>query len=170
MCNIWEKWWGKFYVPYGTVFLERKVPRPIHAFLFSYTQTHTHTHAHIPHGHAKMGSEANQRNKRIFRIFVIFVKLPLGNVDHVPANVAKIKNKWLQILHPGVCHNVLKTESFSFIYNIYIYIYILHFISSSVLVFGIFFYHVLLLLYELKYPSACLKIYDLVRRMIVLKV
>ena len=63
-----------------------------------------------------MGSEANQLNKRILRIFVIFVKLPLGNVDHVPANFAEIKNKWLQNLHTGVCHNVLKTDSFCFIY------------------------------------------------------
>jgi hypothetical protein len=39
-----EKLSGKFYIPYCTVFLELKVPEPIHAFLSSYTHTHTHTY------------------------------------------------------------------------------------------------------------------------------
>jgi hypothetical protein len=59
------------------------------------------------------GSEAKQRNKRIRRIFIMFVKLPRGEVNHVPANVAGIK--WLQILQPDFCHNVMKMDSLSFI-------------------------------------------------------
>jgi len=63
-----------------------------------------------------MGSEANQNNKRILRIFVIFVKLLQTDVYHVSANVAEINNKCLQNPHPGICQNVWKTDSFSFIY------------------------------------------------------
>jgi hypothetical protein len=112
-----------------------------------------------------LGSEANQNNKKIFLIFVIFVKLLRGDISQVPANVAEIKNKWLQNLHPGVSHSVFKTDSFRFIY---MYVYIISHLQTLTL--EILFYHVFLLLYELKYLSAWFKIYDLVKRVIMFKV
>ena len=63
-----------------------------------------------------MTSEANQNNKRIFSIFVTFMKLLRPDVDNVSTNVAEIKNKCLKNLHPGICQNVLKTDSFTFVY------------------------------------------------------
>ena len=62
----------------------------------------------------------------------MFVKLLRTDINHVSANVADIMNKCLQNLHPGICQNVLKTDSFSFMYIF------LSYISSSGLVFGIF--------------------------------
>jgi hypothetical protein len=71
-----------------------------------HTHTQTHTHTRFPRAFfisfskEIIGSEANQRNNKILRIFVIFVKLPRGDFDHASANVADIKNKWFQDLHP----------------------------------------------------------------------
>ena len=55
-----------------------------------------------------IGSEANRNNKGILRIFLMFVKLSQADVDHVSANVDEIKYTWLQNLHSGICHYVLK--------------------------------------------------------------
>ena len=63
-----------------------------------------------------MGSKTNQNKKRNFHTFVMFVKLSRVDFDYISANVAEVKNKWLQNPHPGIYQKVLKTDSFRFIY------------------------------------------------------